>query len=213
MMRADSPLLDLLNVKYMLSEQELDGRWELVHRSAGDVDVYQNQDVLPRAFVVHRIEVVDTPGDSLDRTTDPTFDFRAAAVLEEQPKDWPSGSTQMSEDSPSNAVVRIVAHRPNKVTMDVDTATPGLLVLTDTYAPGWRAFLDGEATPVYVADHAFRAIVVPAGAHRVEFVYRPLSFWIGAGISVLAVLTALSALLLAGIMRGTKPVPKDSQDG
>ena len=208
-MQADSPLLDLLDVKYMLSEQELGGRWELARRSAGGVDVYRNQNVLPRAFIVHRIEVVDSPAESLDRITDPAFDFREIVVLEERPTDW----IEPTQKPPANATVRIVAYRPNRVNIEVKTAAKGLLVLTDTFMPGWKAFLDGQATHVYVADHAFRSMLVPAGTHRVEFVYRPLSFWIAVGISLLAMLTVLSAWLLICIRRPRESVNENSQDG
>jgi hypothetical protein len=195
--QVDSPLLDLLNVKYVFTDQELGGRWELAYRGTGNVRVYRNRNVLPRAFVVYHAQVVDSAAQSLERVTGDAFDFRASVVLEEMPENW----TEPPREPTPSAVVRIVDYEPNRVSVEVETAADGLLVLTDTYMPGWQALLDGRATRVCVADHAFRAVVVPAGAHQVEFVYRPPAFEVGLGISLFACASAAGAaigLLVAG---------------
>lgn len=196
--QANSPLFDLLNVKYVLTDQELDGKWELAYRDAGSVKVYRNRDVLPRAFVVYRAEIVDSAAQSLGRVVDSTFDFRERVVLEEVPAGW----TEPPEVRASAAAVRIVDYQANQVRLEVETAAAGLLVLTDTYAPGWEALLDGQPTPLYVANHAFRAVVVPAGAHQIEFVYEPLSFRVGAATSLLTT----AALMLVPLISRSRRV-------
>ena len=191
-----SPLLDLLNVKYVLADRPLDGRWELAYDDGTPVKVYRNPDVLPRAFVVYRAEIVDGAARSLARTTDGAFDFRGAVVLEETPAGW--GEPPAVDEAP---VVRITGYRPNRVSIEVETTRDGLLVLTDTFAPGWKARVDGQKTKVYVADHAFRAVVVPAGAHQVEFVYQPSSFWGGAAISLVTAIVVTIVLVIFGRKR------------
>jgi uncharacterized membrane protein YfhO len=57
---------------------------------------------------------------------------------------------------------------------------PGLVVLTDTYYPGWKAYLDGKKVDIKLTDHAFRGIVVPAGTHEIVYKYDPASFKLGA---------------------------------
>ena len=84
----------------------------------------------------------------------------------------------------------------------METAVDGLLVLTDNYASGWEARVDGRLTPVYVADHAFRAVFVPAGAHQVEFEYNPLSFKLGLAVSLLTA----AGLLFISIALGLKHI-------
>ena len=71
-------------------------------------------------------------------------------------------------------------------------STPGILVLTDSYYPGWKVFVDGAQKKLLRANHFFRAVELPAGNHSVEFVYDPLSFKIGLLISLLT-----AALLIA----------------
>jgi hypothetical protein len=196
---AESPLFDLLNVKYVLTDYELDEKWKLVYRDAGSTKIYQNRNVLPRAFVVYRVEVADTAAQSLERITDISFDFRERVVLEEMPTGW----TEPPEVPASAATVQITDYQANRVSLEVETAADGLLVLTDTHAPGWNALLDGYPTPVYIANHAFRAVVVPAGTHQVEFVYEPLSFQVGAAISLLTI-AALVLIPLAIRIKRTR---------
>ncbi len=199
--QASDPLWDLLNVKYVLTDQELDGKWELVYRDSGRVKVYRNQSVLPRAFVVYHAEVVDSAAQSLERITSDHFDFREKAVLEERPAEWEEPSEQAIPD----AGVQIVDYQANRVKLGVETGADGLLVLTDTYAPGWKARLDGSAIPVYVANHAFRAVVVPSGVHKIEFVYQPLSFQIGAATSLVTVTALALIFLLLRFNRAREP--------
>ena len=199
----DSPLLDLLNVKYMLTDQQLHGRWELVYRGEDGVDVYRNRDALSRAFVVYRVEIAGSPSESLARITDPSFDFRRRAVLEQMPAGW-----EERPDPPTTAAVQITAYETNRVCVELETAGAGLLVLTDTYMPGWRARLDGQDAQVYVADHAFRAVVVPAGAHRVEFEYRPLAFGIG---WIISLTTACGTVAAIGVLVLWQPRRREDQ--
>ena len=193
--QADSPLFDLLNVKYVLTDQRLDGKWKLAYEDAGSVKVYRNTDVLPRAFVVYRAEIVDNATQSLERVTDSTFNFRKRVVLEEMPAGW----TEPLEVPDSTATVQITDYQPNQIRLRVETAADGLLVLTDTYAPGWKALLDGHLAPVFVADHAFRAVGVPTGTHQIEFVYEPRSFQVGAMVSLVTMAALALVPLIARI--------------
>ncbi|MCX7013178.1 MAG: YfhO family protein [Candidatus Sumerlaeota bacterium] len=77
------------------------------------------------------------------------------------------------------------------IACSTSAAGPRLLVLSDSYDPNWRCRIDGRATPIYPANIAFRAVVVPAGEHRVEFDYAPRSFYIGLGVSLVVLLAAL----------------------
>ena len=198
---ADSPVLDLLNVKYLLTRQELGGKWESVYRDSHGMTVYRNRDVMPRAFVVYQAEIVDNAKGSLVRLTDGAFDYRTTVILEGIP------AAEISlPDEPilASDEVQIVRYEPERLEVRVSTTASGFLVLTDGYDPGWRAELDNQPVPIYIADHAFRAVALPAGEHRVAFVYDPPAFKIGLGISLLAwggVALAALGLVLAGRRR------------
>ncbi len=70
----------------------------------------------------------------------------------------------------------------------METESPGLLVLGDTYYPGWKAYVDGKKTPIYPTDVALRSVYLEPGEHEVKFVYSPGSFKVGVLVSVLSLL-------------------------
>lgn len=94
-------------------------------------------------------------------------------------------------------IARIAEDRPERVVVEVASDAAGLLVLTDLHYPGWTAQADGRAAELLRADGFFRAVAVPAGSHRVVFRYRPVSFYVGAALSLGALLT-----ILLGLYRG-----------
>ncbi len=74
---------------------------------------------------------------------------------------------------PLPAVVQVVSYQPEQIELDVGLDAPGALVLADTWYPGWQATVDGEPAALLRADYLFRAVLLPAGQHRVQFDYRP----------------------------------------
>jgi hypothetical protein len=84
--------------------------------------------------------------------------------------------------------VKPVSLKANKLVLDTVTDNDGFLYCSDTWYPGWRAYVDGKRTEIFRANLAFRAVFLPKGNHRVEFVYVPLSFYGGLGITVFGLL-------------------------
>ncbi len=82
--------------------------------------------------------------------------------------------------------VRLIAETPNSLTLEAVAGQDGWLVVADTWYPGWIAEVDGRAVDLYRANYLFRAIPLPAGMHIVRLAYRPLSFYVGLGLSLLA---------------------------
>lgn len=176
---ADSPLLDLLNVKYLLTEQPQDERrWEAIDQE-GSVLLYRNRNVWPRAFMVYQAITVNSADESLARLRDPSFDFRRQVILESASHGWLEPAQAPATSPP----VTIAVHTPGYVQMQVETPVSGLLVLTDTFMPGWQAWVDEQPVSIWVANHAFRAVIMPSGAHTITFAYRPRSFELGAIVS------------------------------
>ena len=196
----DDPRLDLLNATYGLSDTKpTHPRWEYV----GSDYVYRSNTVLPRAFLVYQADIVATPAESLTRTLDPAFNPRQSVVLEAPPAAWtppPTLPTQAGQVSFSE-------RRATSLQLEIDTPAPALLVLLDSYSPGWRATVDDQPAPIYPANHAFRAVIVPAGQHSVTFTYAPPLLWIGAWISLgtLVVVAGLLVWLLANGRRVEQP--------
>jgi hypothetical protein len=158
----------------------------------GDVVLYRPP--VPRARLVHRAVVLPDDGDAtLRRVVEHAADAHDTAVL--------VGSAPPLAESPLRAeeTVAIVSDEPEHVVVETLVASAALLVLTDTFYPGWTATVDGVSSPILRADHAFRAVALEAGTHRVEFDYRPRSVRLGFALSALA---AVLCLVLGTRRRG-----------
>jgi hypothetical protein len=80
----------------------------------------------------------------------------------------------------------------NSVRIDADAPGASLLVLVDTWYPGWRAYVDGRPQPIYRVNIWFRGVFLDVGRHRVDFVYRPTGMDLAvAGAAAGALATAL----------------------
>ncbi|RME45869.1 MAG: hypothetical protein D6796_09820, partial [Caldilineae bacterium] len=196
---ADAPLtvrgVSLIHAPSRTSRSLLlttEGHFRVVH--GGDVKIYENLDVLPRAFVVHRAEVVPDVETAIARLKDPAFDVAGGLVRLARPGESP-GVVRRGQPHPDDRVT-IARYAPERIDLDVTLASPGWLLLTDTCYPGWRVTVDGTPAPLIEADLMFRAVEVPAGTHRLTFAYRPLSVFGGAALSLLGV--AGLAILLGG---------------
>jgi uncharacterized membrane protein YfhO len=92
----------------------------------------------------------------------------------------------------------IVHRSPTRVTLEATASSEGFLVLGETWAPGWRAWVDGRPAPVLRANVIHRAVKLPPGHHRVEFRYLPAAFRLGlygTAAALAAVLTLAAARL------------------
>ena len=171
------------------------GRFRLAH--SGDVKIYENLDVLGQAFFVHEAVVAADDEEALGLMQSPAFDPTTTVVLADgNDIEW----------SPSRSpTVRITHYAPERVEIELEASAPGYLLLTDAWYPGWRATVDGEPVPIQRADLLFRAVAVEAGEHRIIFTFRPVSLWIGAGVSLAGLVglpLALSKAKRGDIMGG-----------
>src|SRR5262249_3474134 len=124
-----------------------------------DAYVYENPRALPRAFLVNEWQRADF--EELIRDGWPDVDPRKIVWLEQAPNGLPRGS-QTGEPSGTE---RIISYTNTEVTIETDSPSAALLVLTDVWHPWWRAEVDGARTEILKADVLFRAVAVPAGRH------------------------------------------------
>jgi uncharacterized membrane protein YfhO len=179
--------LSLMNVRYVLSRYEQTAP-QLKKIYDADVRIYRNQAALPRAFIVHQARIVDTGEDALTLLLHGQVDLRHEVVLEAE--NWkPHRRGKGSPGPPEQTVqqtVQIVHYSAHQVDVEAQLAQPGILVLSDTYFPGWKAIVDGQETPMYRANYILRAVPLDLGRHSISFVYDPWSFQLGLGLSGLA---------------------------
>ena len=185
-------LLSLHNVKTILSPLPIVGEALTFRGFVGQVRLYDNPDVLPRAFVVGSYRLAKDDRESLALLVGGEFRPSREVILFEDPGIVPHDSLRSS--------ATIVASGANELTVESRSSEPGILVLSDTYYPGWEAEVDGSAARVLRANHTMRALAVPAGTHTVRFVFRPQS--VRAGFYLTA--AGIASLILMGAFPGRR---------
>jgi hypothetical protein len=175
--------------------------FRLVH--SGDVKIYENLHVLPRAFLVQDVRCVESDDAALAVMRDPAFDPAMQALIVncdepvvETPTDAPAGSAT------------VVEYAAERVVVDVSADAPALVILTDVWYPGWQADvqpLNHEADGLHPevlrrevlrkevlrTDLLFRGVKVEPGAWRITFTYRSTWLAVGIGLSILGVMTLI----------------------
>jgi hypothetical protein len=206
-----SPLYDLAAVRYVAVWRRPEG--QPLPALDGDPDVplvfttpyvavYENRAALPRARVVHRSEAV--PDAAAARA-------RLAALVQgaSHARDTPLATSVVLEPAADGAPpplldaaasdadwVRIAdAADPDVLRLEAQLARDGLVVVADTYYPGWQASVDGAPVSIHPANALFRAVPVPAGRHTIVMRYQPAALRWGAVACLIAAL-ACTVLLL-----------------
>jgi hypothetical protein len=216
----NSPLLDLLNVRYMVVPAVVDAdqcellefvpvvvdadQCELLelqdlHPTVyGDarVEVLENRDALPRSWIVHSARRASQT-ETLKLLRSGAVDPRQTALLEQTPP-----NLAYPEDASADRAA-VTTYEADRIRLKTATGASGLLVLSEAYYPAWRAYVDGRPVPLYAADHVLRAVPVPAGEHTVELRYESWSLRVGILVSLIAYL-ALIALAVAEARRRWK---------
>jgi len=194
--RTDSPLLDVMNVRYILTAPGAaplgSERFREVFR--GDMGIWENPEAMPRAYLVHNAVVRRSAGEALATLGSPAFDKRAMVVLEEDPD--PAFLADVARADGFEGVT-IERYSPDAIALTATLASRAWLVLADTWYPGWEAVVDGAPVRIQRANANFRALPLRAGRHRVEFVFRPPVVRRGRIVSAVGVLLLTVGLVFA----------------
>jgi len=184
-------LQNLLGIKYILDkndfpqstwEPDLDkfpaDNYQLIWQE-NKFKIYENSQVLDRAMLIPTYEVLTDSKTMLDRIFDPVWDPTKSILLELEPystvvqkKPFQFDSVDLSE-YPIEGKVIISDYSESEVIFSLDSSDNQLLFFSDSYYPGWKAYLDGNEVPILRANYAFRGVVVPQGKHVVTMRYEP----------------------------------------
>ncbi len=192
----DSSLINLLNIKYLLTTGKIEKnkiKYKLIYDNGG-MKIYENTKALARAFLVPETIVIRDKNEILRYLSSDDFEPARRVVLEEEPDDidrekGTSGKGQEKEK------VAITKYSPNGIVMEVSIDSPKFLVLSDSYYPGWKVYVDGKEGKIFQANYIMRAVYLTKGPHIVDFVYDPASFRIGRDVTFLSLVAV--ALFLA----------------
>lgn len=180
-------LLNLLNVKYITYQQGLPlPGFEPVFESDRGV-VYENQNVLPKAFFVDSVITASSPREAFEYIQPNQLGLSTTAVVETTE---PLSSTRDTSSS-----VTVTNYTGPEISIETSRSEPGFLVLSEIYYPaGWVAELNGDEIPIYKTNYFVRGMEIPAGDHELELRFEPQSHKTGLLLSW----TSLIAQLLMG---------------
>jgi hypothetical protein len=169
---------------YLLSHLQGKSDHTLVYRTE-DVAIFENNDVLPRAFMTYAAQAVPDDAQTLSILRSAEFDPRQEVLLAAQQVAATQAPTQGTER------VELTTYDSQQVVVSVQAPAAGYLVLTDAWYPGWQVRVDGQEVNLLRADLIFRAVYLEAGEHVVEFTYAPASFRTGLLLSAVALVLVL----------------------
>ncbi len=189
-----SPLASLLGIEYLVLGRPLSQLPRHIPRplatliyTSDTMYIYELGKTAPRAYFASKVKPVDS-AEVLEEEALPGFDptrevlidrssladLRSASLVERK-VDGTTERPQAIAATIEGPKVAITRYTGSAVEIEVATDTAGIVVLHDLYYPGWEAWVDGEPAAVLRANILFRGVQVPAGRHKVEFAFRPLS--------------------------------------
>ena len=201
-------ILGMMNVKYVITGEpvSVDGlvlkRIQPTYEYVGylrtdetkEVFVYENMEYLPRAFVVHDADIIEDEEKAVSEILGVGFDPKNRVIFHED-----IGVELENHGSFETASMVVVS--PNEIQIDIETPSPGFLVMSQNWYPGWKAYDNGELKETHRANGIFTAIPIDEGEHDIRFVYDPAPPKVGA-YTTLATAVFLASTIVYQIYRG-----------
>lgn len=177
----------LAGVRYRIgTKPEFAGEKD-VFTSASGLKVFENPQVFPRAWVVHGARRVASDAAVNDAILNHLSDLRAEALT--------TGPAPVLADCDAAGEQVSLVASPNEAKLQASLNCDALVVVSDTFYPGWEAEIDGRAAPITEVDGCFRGVAVRKGVHQIVMRFRPTS----AGAGGLLTLAGALGAALAGI--------------
>ncbi len=191
--------LDFLGVKYIV-HKIADGRnvwvypfwkypnsYKLIYDD-GVYQIFENNDALPRVFTVNKYFVVNDAKAEL-RQIFADKNLKENLYLEENP------GISLNAKRVNTILTKFTA---NSLSLESDSDGKTMLFISNPFAKGWNAYIDGSKVKIYRANYAFQAIVLPQGVHKIDLVFQPISFIWGIAIAVVGIILMVLVFVLRG---------------
>jgi hypothetical protein len=204
----DAYLLNLLNVKWVISRVEIPfarQKFGFEETRGKQLYIYINPQVMDRAFLVGREKVLSSESEVMGAMASGDFDYKSLILFSKST--FKGDEKPLSETGMVGSLGNVILDRrsPSSISAEVDAREMAWLFMSETFAPGWKAYIDGKngkELRILPADHAFQAILLPKGGHKISFFYKPASFRIGLFASVGAIASII--FILAAPMKNRK---------
>ena len=220
--RLDSPIVDMLNVRYLIGPSSPGSRWVERFRPAlgmrpqaryeawwdPQLAVFENLQVMPRTYVAYQARLAKTQAEEAMLVARPEFDPHREIVLG-QPftKSSPTSTLvpAIENQGRAHSPARIETYQRHRVVLSAEAIAPGMLVLADTYHPDWQVLVDGQPQALFPVNLALRGVALSPGHHVIEMRYRDRGLRLGAILSLIGLLGVV-ALLIHGARKDREMV-------
>lgn len=172
---------ELFALNYFLGRQAIRSYQQEVFQGQSGLRVYRNPEAFPRFWTAHEAMVV--PASQLISRLQ-TADLRNQVLL--------TGTAPALERCSAGDEVKLADRRDTRILFNVRMACRGVFIASETFYPGWIAAIDGRPAAVLEAYGALQSVVVEAGAHQIEFRYRPAWVYWGAMLTALGLAGAVA---------------------
>lgn len=184
--KLNMPILNMLNTKYFITPGQ-----------NGEPMAQVNPDALGNAWFVNEIKVVKNADEELKSVNN--FNPRTVAFVDQRYNNYLNGKS-LKQDT--TATIKLTDYKPNALTYESNSATNQVAVFSEVYYRGnedWKSYVDGQETPHFRADYVLRAMVIPAGKHKIEFRFEPKSVIVGNKIDLFSSI-AFVLLIIGGLV-------------
>jgi len=161
----DSPLLPLLNVRYVVSLVDINRSYLRKVFQEGDTRIYEDSRAVPRAYFVESVQYERNRREILKHLFAPHYQPKQTAFVERP-------VSLVSVPLLSSEFVRIMRYKEQELVLDVAAANARFLVISNIFYPGWQVAVDGKRVEMYRTNYVFEGIVVPSGRHTIVLRYR-----------------------------------------
>lgn len=160
---------------------------------AGDKKVYLYEYLSqPGRFLFFQEALyIQNEKDIINKLTDKNIDLNKKLILLSNEKNIEYKYGRSSGTAETN----LISYKPNRVVIECKTDEDGFLYISDTYYPGWKAYVNGKQTKIYRANLAFRAVEISAGKNLIIFEYAPLSFYVGIILTLIGIMLSIILLI------------------
>ena len=190
--------VDMLNARYYI----------VTGPDGGTLEAIKNPNAMGNAWLIDRIDYVDTPDKEMDAIE--TLDIAREAVAD---KKFADILGQPAAKAPGDTVF-LTSYAPNRLTYHVTSKAGGVAVMSEVYFPwGWKAIIDGQPAEIGRVNYVLRAVKVPAGSHTIEMVFDPESIHTTTTAAYIAIILIYLALIAAVAMPLMKCARKRNEGG
>jgi hypothetical protein len=178
------PARKLWGVAYQIAPKPTAYASEEVFSGSSGMKVYKQPAAFPRAWAVRKLIQITSKDQANWYYMERLDDMHSEAVMFDPPPAIPPCAAPAA---PADSVDLKEDHG-SRVSVSVRLTCPAMIVVSDTYFPGWRAYVDGAPATIYSVNSAMRGILAPAGVHSVTMRYRPMRVYEGAALTFLGIL-------------------------